>query len=347
MIRKILILSLSLFIAAITHAQSEIFEQDVQYNIVVESEDDSTIVTSYEVKFKDADGEVRYYTTSSQDSFLMIIKEDLSYQFVEKSGLLFHIHGMWGGRRFNFNQAYRLMHNAYIDNEQSDIARIISLKWPGNKKKYKENKELLYTLSDSIAEVFYGFIDDLHLLQSETKDPESGIDLIAHSLGTELFKEFVKYASRNNHLNSYFDQIVIAAPDWDVDVFKIDSTLYNIQYLADRTHVYYSHRDMTLSISKNLNKQSRFGLDGPGNQLELPENVFAVNVTEVRDEANMADLISGHNYYRISPIVTADILQTFRGDEMTDYKLRKQVEDYANIYYIDAPQKKEKEEMKK
>ena len=344
MIRTFLISVLSLIILYSTYAQSEIFKQDVQYNVVVESEDDSTIVTSYEVVFRDADGEVQFYTTRSQDSFLLIIKEDLSYQSAEKSGLLFHIHGMWGGRRFNFNQAYRLIHNAYIDNDQSDIARIISLKWPGNKSKYKENKELLYTVSDSIAEVFYGFISDLHSLQSDTKNPDSGIDLIAHSLGTELFKEFVDYASRKNQLNSYFDQIVIAAPDWDVDVFKIDSTLYNIQYLAERTHVYYSHRDMTLSISKNLNKQSRFGLEGPGDKLELPKNVYAINVTEVRDEANMADLIAGHNYYRISPIVTADMLQTFRGDNLNEYKLRKQVEGFANIYYIDAPQKKEKQE---
>jgi esterase/lipase superfamily enzyme len=342
MIRTFLISVLSLIILFSTDAQSDIFKQDVQYNVLVESEDDSTIVTSYEVVFRDADGEVQFYTTPSQDSFLMIIKEDLSYQAKEKSGLLFHIHGMWGGRRFNFNQAYRLMHNAYINNDQSDIARIISLKWPGNKSKYKENKELLYTVSDSIAEVFFGFMDNLHSLQSETNKPDSGIDLIAHSLGTELFKEFVDYASRKNHLNPYFDQIVIAAPDWDVDVFKIDSTLYNIQYLADRTHVYYSHRDMTLSISKNLNKQSRFGLDGPGDKLELPKNVYAINVTEVRDEANMADLIAGHNYYRISPIVTADMLQTFRGDGMDEYKLRKQVEGFSNIYYIDAPQKKEK-----
>jgi len=321
MIRTFLISVLNLIILFSSDAQSEIFKQDVQYNVVVESEDDSTIVTSYEVVFRDADGEAQFYTTLSQDSFLMIIKEDLSYQSAEKSGLLFHIHGMWGGRRF-----------------------IISLKWPGNKSKYKENKKLLYIVSDSIAEVFYRFISDLHSLQSDSKNPDSGIDLIAHSLGTELFKEFVDYASRKNQLNLYFDQIVIAAPDWDVDVFKIDSTLYNIQYLADRTHVYYSHRDMTLSISKNLNKQSRFGLEGPGDKLELPKNVYAINVTEVRDEANMTDLIAGHNYYRISPIITADMLQTFQGDNMNEYKLRKQVEGFANIYYIDAPQKKEKQE---
>lgn len=343
MIRTFLISVLSLIIFFNTDGQSQIFKQDVQYNVIVESQDDSTIVTFYEVKFRNAEGEVQFYTTASQDSFLMIIKEDLAYQPTEKSGLLFHIHGMWGGRRFNFNQAYRLMHNAYIDNDQSDIARIISLKWPGNKSKYKENKELLYRVSDNIAEVFYGFMDDLYALQSETKSSNSGIDLIAHSLGTELFKEFVDYASRKNYLNRYFDQIVIAAPDWDVDVFKIDSTLYNIQYLADRTHVYYSHRDMTLSISKNLNKQSRFGLEGPGDKLKLPNNVYAINVTEVRDEANMADLVAGHNYYRISPIVTADMLQTFRGDNMNEYKLRKQVEGFANIYYIDAPKKKEQE----
>ena len=336
---KILALLVAMFLANCCLAQSDIYDQDVQYNILIDSPQDSVIDAVYEIETTDSNGDSQIYQTASLDSFLIVLHNDMSNQDTSKNQMLFYIHGMWGGRRVNFNKAYKLLSEAYIDHEESDIARIISMKWPGNKMEYKENKKTLYSISDTIARIFLDFVEGANL----GFEKRSRIDLISHSLGTELFKEIVNYASENDRLETYFDQIIVAAPDWDIDVFSIDSALYNIQNLADRTHVYFSHRDMTLSISKNLNKQSRFGLDGPKENLVLPHNVYAIDVTNVKDDNNMPDLMTGHNYYRASPIVTGDMLLSMIGYRNGKYNNRKASEKYQNVFYLSMPGKEQKD----
>ncbi len=336
---RVITFLICMFFASVTTAQSDIYNQDIQYNILIDSPQDSVIDVLYEIETTDKYGDTQLYQTASLDSFLIVLHNDISHQDTSKNQLLLYIHGMWGGRRVNFNKAYKLMSQSYMDHEESDIARIISLKWPGNMMEYRENKKTLYSISDTIAEVFLKFVEGANM----GFERRSRIDLISHSLGTELLKEVVVYASDNDKLDAYFDQIIVAAPDWDVDVFSIDSALYNIQYLADRTHVYFSHRDMTLSISKNLNKQSRFGLDGPQENLVLPDNVYAIDVTNVKDDNNMPDLMTGHNYYRASPAVTEDMLHVMLGYKEDKYNNRKSSEKYQNVFYLSMPEKVKKD----
>jgi len=343
---KILVLLVAMFLVNCCLAQSDIYDQDVQYNILIDSPQDSVIDVVYEIVTTDSIGDSKTYITASLDSFLIVLQNDITHQDTVKNRLLFYIHGMWGGRRVNFNKAYKLMSRAYIDHEDSDIARMVSLKWPGNKMEYKQNKKTLYSISDTISEVVLRFLDALHIQDVGYEDNGNRVDLIAHSLGTELLKEVVVYASENDKVDRYFDQVIVAAPDWDIDVFSIDSSLYELEHMANRTHVYYSTRDMTLSISRNLNKQSRFGLDGPTENLKLPDNVYAVNVTNVKDDNNMPDLMTGHNYYRASPIVTTDILNTLLGYKQQQYNNRKLSEKYQNVIYLSMPEKEDKDSIK-
>jgi hypothetical protein len=330
---KLYVVSLLLFLSNFCVAQSDIYNQEIQYNILIDSPQDSVIEVEYEVYTRADDGQEKRYITESIDSFMMVLQRDLVQQGETKNQVLFYIHGMWGGRSINFNKAYKLMSDVYLDSEKSDISRIISLKWPGNKMEYKDNKKTLYSISDSISDIVLNFLEEYHSIENGSEN-DSSIDLIAHSLGTELFKEVVVYASENDRVEKYFDQIVIAAPDWDVEVFSIDTSLYNISGMAERIQVYFSTRDMTLSISRNLNKQSRFGLDGPPDDIQLPDNVFAINVTNVKDDDNFPDLLSGHNYYRASPVVTQDILLSMMGHPNEANTNRKVSEKYRNVYYL-------------
>ena len=336
---KILALLVAIYLANCCLAQSDIYDQDVQYNILIDSPQDSVIDVTYEIVTTDSIGDSKTYITASLDSFLIVLRNDITHQDTAKNKLLFYIHGMWGGRRVNFNKAYKLMSEAYIDHKDSDIARMVSLKWPGNKMEYKQNKKTLYSISDTISEVVLKFLDALHIQDVGYEDNGNRVDLIAHSLGTELLKEVVVYASENNKVDRYFDQVIVAAPDWDIDVFTIDTSLYELEHMANRTHIYYSTRDMTLSISRNLNKQSRFGLDGPTENLILPDNIYAVNVTNVKDDNNMPDLMTGHNYYRASAIVTEDILYAMLGYGEEQFTNRKLSSKYKNLYYVSMPEK--------
>ena len=324
----------AVFFPLCSNAQDSRFDQDVQYNIVIESPEDSVIEVSYEVLFENADSDSESYVTASQDSFLMVLMQDLTIQPKDTSQILLYIHGMWGGRRINFNKAYKLMHRSYIENEKSDIARIISLKWPGNKQEYKQNKKRLYSISDQIAEILMGFVTDLNFELSNNTLHDIQLDLLAHSLGTELLKEVIVDIDTSKVVSPYFDQMIVAAPDWDIDVFAIDSALMILPLLSNRTHVYYSPRDMTLSISKNLNKQSRFGLDGPLGAYVIADNVFYIDVSNVKDDDNFPDRLTGHNYYRASPIITEDILMTLIGADRDTMPLRNSIDSLKNTYRI-------------
>ena len=133
------------FLLPIAGFTQDLFDQNVQYNIVVDIDEDTSIQVHYEVIFTDKKRKDRkYFETTSQDSFLLILMEDLEQLDADKNKILFYVHGMWGGRRMNFNHAYGLMTKAYLNHPESDIARMLSLKWPGNKPEYKENKKVLY-----------------------------------------------------------------------------------------------------------------------------------------------------------------------------------------------------------
>ncbi len=322
---------LSLFASESVFAQ-DLFDQNIQYNIIVDTEDDSTIQVSYEVLFTDKKNrDKKFFETTAQDSFLMILMQDIAQQDQKKNKILFYIHGMWGGRRMNFNHAYDLMSEAYLDHRESDLARILSLKWPGNKMDYKKNKRTLYQTSSQISDLMFSLLRKIQAIDFLDDSYSTGIDMIAHSLGNELFSEMLLDLEYENTYYPFFDQIIMAASDNEVDIFESASFAKKLLRIGQATHVYFSTRDLTLGVSKNLNKRSRIGLSGPQNYDSIPEAITFIEVTEIMDDNNFSDKMTGHSYYRSSPSVTEDMLFTMINKSK---KNRKVSEDYPNLYYI-------------
>jgi len=304
-----------------------------QFNVIVTSESENTFELIYEIKSrKDENSDIKIYQTESQDSFILHLIGDIKSFPKNKSQILFHIHGMWGSRKSNFINAYGLLYEYLILPEESDMARILSIKWPGNKPEYLTNKFKVIEIGDEMQKLFVQLIRKIQLADKFLFNFSTDFDLIGHSLAGELIKEIVKNIDEKELKYPLFNQVVIAAPDLDTDVLEKEGELQKLEYFANRSHIYFSHKDLTLSISKSLNKKGRLGLDGPTESSVVPKNVFFVDVTEVSDEENIGDKISGHAYYRASNLITADILKTLRGDKIESFPSRELIDKSLHIY---------------
>ena len=135
-------------------------------------------------------------------------------------------------------------------------------------------------------------------------------DFMAHSLGCELFKEI---HSKIQPPRQMYGDVILSAADMDIDVFLSDGSLANLNNYSRRSTMYYSSKDLTLSISKRLNKKPRLGLDGAHQASAILPSYHFVDVTDISDETFLPMKLSGHAYYRGSKIVGKDMLATLRG----------------------------------
>ena len=297
-----------ILIASVLSAQS-----DIQYNIIVEGSEGNWSL-SYEKKSRSDKRFNHVVTTTESDSFLLWILEDISSLPNDKKELLFYIHGMWGGRKSNFRRAYNMMEEQYINNPGSDIARIVSLKWPGNDFDYKKNKSRVYALAPFIEEEIVPLVRKLQLMGYIALEGKIHTDMIVHSLGNELLKEIILEMPDEQLEHPLWDNVIWAASDLDFDIFEDTKVVERFEDVAFKNVFYFSDRDLTLEVSRKLNDKDRLGRGGPLFADGLPSNFSFVDVSLVKDESNFPDLISGHSYYRSSTLVTQDIIGVLMGD---------------------------------
>jgi len=308
---------------------------DIQYNVIVDISD-SIYSVAYEVILKgDKKKDDRVFTTHSQDSFLIVLMDDLQNLPANKRQLLCYVHGMWGGKRSNFNDAYGMLHEKYIDRSESDIGRVISIIWPGNRMEYKINKSKAWEISEPLSETFIEMLRKIQLLDAFNKKLDTGVDLIAHSLGNELMMKVFSHVREDEYGYRLFDEIIFTAPDLDTDVLMPEGELQVLPYVGGRTHIYISTKDLTLGISSNLNKRDRFGLHGPIEGSEIPKNVYMVDVTKVRDEKNFGDLMTGHSYYRASEAASQDMLHVLMSYKVEEIQKRSVRNKKQKLFILD------------
>ena len=306
----------------------------IRYNINIEGDEDWYFVYEKEI-LNDRLRTIELEHTLNRDSFVYWILEDLAHGQDGKSEILFYVHGMWGGQNSNFRRAYYLLDEHLVQPETSDIARIVSLKWPGNDFDYKKNKKRVYSLAPFLAGELTAVIRNLQLKTYVTQGKEAAIDMVAHSLGNELIKEMMLNLEEDQLRYSLVDQMIWTASDLDIDIFDDKSFSERLASFARGNHFYFSERDLTLEVSKSLNDKDRLGRGGPNENTSYPANVYFVDVTLIKDENNFPDLISGHSYYRSSPTVTADMLMVLSETDEDTFLNRILKPDTDNVYVLD------------
>lgn len=273
------------------------------YDIVL-SQNADTLEYSYEIGLVKDEEKAAKFVTADRDTFLTLLSKDLARLDPGKSSSLIYIHGFYGNQKYIFNYTKEELKRWYLDKQHSDIARIISIKWPGDSPIYKIAKGKAHQIAPQLASSFVALVDTISSL---TKSP----DLIAHSLGCEFFTAMV--VGLEEPTTPMFDQILLCAPDLDVDVFNETGDLSNLSAFGNRITTYHSNRDMTLTFSQKLNKRDRLGLNGPDTLMLANDKLSFVEVSEIKDDEDLPVRITGHSYYRSSPKITEDMLFVLLG----------------------------------
>ena len=156
-----------------------------------------------------------------------------------------------------------------------------------------------YSADESTIIASFKYISEF--IGSFTSIPEiEKINIIAHSMGNrgvlDAFERFLK----QNFLASgkKVNQIILAAPDVDSDVFDQFYEVYPLT--SQRTTIYVSDKDRALQASGALHLFKRTGLTPPITILKGIDTVFVGNI----------DLsLLGHGYVANNRVVLTDIHQ--------------------------------------
>jgi len=316
-----------LFVPSILSAQDAKWEKAYRsYTVNVNIDNDDTVTFDYEILFKDSTDSGSFKCTSL-DTFLFILENDLLSLPKEKNDILYYFHGMFGGQPQLFNYNLEEFRNLYLEPEGSSLARIIGYRWPGNLPSYEKDKRNAKTISEPVSDRMdnlMGFIRGL--------DRSIASNVMTHSLGSELFKDVVAIQHKNLGTHFTFDQIVLAAPDLDVDVFTVGRPLTWLASRSNRITTYFSTKDLTLTFSKKLNKKGRLGVDGPSDETLAMANVSYVDMTAVKDEKQLPLRITGHTYLRASALAASDILQILVGSDLDQMARRELIDKTLNVF---------------
>jgi esterase/lipase superfamily enzyme len=136
------------------------------------------------------------------------------------------------------------------------------------------------------------------------------IHIIAHSMGnravTDVLKEIRLELGKDK--SKLFNQVILAAPDVDAQVF-VNDIAPRIKDTADRVTLYASSNDRALIASKIVHGYPRAGESGRG--------MVIVDGVETVDVSNVDCSLLGHSYYGDSASVLTDLALVLRGKRPT------------------------------
>ncbi|ABG51317.1 protein of unknown function DUF900, hydrolase-like [Trichodesmium erythraeum IMS101] len=213
------------------------------------------------------------------------INEELKdHEINERSALVF-VHGY----NVNFEDAAIRAAQMGFDLQVPGITAFYS--WPS------QGKLSAYPVDEASIEASEKYMTEFLLNLAEKTDIEK-IHIIAHSMGNRgLLRAVQRIISQVQTItNIAFGQIILAAPDVDIDLFKELAKGYH--QLAERTTLYISSKDKALATSALIHQHGRAGFFPP---VTVVEGIDTVKVSKI-------DLtLLGHGYFADARLVLEDI----------------------------------------
>jgi esterase/lipase superfamily enzyme len=203
---------------------------------------------------------------------------------------------------------------------------VIAFSWPANSYTianipgdffdYKSDQRA----AESSAVQFGAFLNQMAALRSEVDQlGTKRINLLCHSMGNYMLGGAVRtFLGMSDTTDVVFDEVVLAAADETATTFSAPSgdRLSQLFKVGREITVYFSREDVAMALSQFVNKDHRLGYDGPPNKADT--QFFSTAIYEFVDCTAIRDFISSdidrtHQYYRQSPTVRSDIVQTLAG----------------------------------
>ena len=133
------------------------------------------------------------------------------------------------------------------------------------------------------------------------------IHLIAHSMGNQgLIGALYRIALKNrNNKKVLFENIILAAPDFDAQLFK-QQIAPEVVALTKKWTIYSSDNDAALDVSSNVNSAKRLG--------QPVTAISGINVIDATGiEVTPWSVPEFHSYYATKQVVVDDIIDTIKG----------------------------------
>ena len=128
----------------------------------------------------------------------------------------------------------------------------------------------------------------------------TSVNLIAHSMGNRALTAAMRDLQTQLGEETLFNQIILAAPDVDAEIFKRDLAPALVR-TARHVTLYASSNDQALIASKQVHGYARAGDSGDG--------LVVVPGIETIDVSTLDTSLLGHSYYGSSDPILVDIRQ--------------------------------------
>lgn len=247
---------------------------------------------------------LRNITPLSQDEFLsqidrkQIVNGNKQYQ----DDIVIFVHG------FNVTFEAAALRTAQITNDIGFKGAPIFFSWPS------DGQLLAYTRDREDAVWSRNYLEKFIKLISKEKQDQD-IHLIAHSMGNQvLLGALHQIALRDNKLlTSRFKSIILAAPDFDAELFA-DQIAPEVAGMSNNWTIYTSDKDAALNISATVNATPRLGQ--PVTPIASMQVIDATGV-----EVTPWSVPEFHSYYATKQRVVDDLIEVIKGTPISQRKL--------------------------
>ena len=131
--------------------------------------------------------------------------------------------------------------------------------------------------------------------------------MLSHSLGNKFMQGLFETLNKQKRIERYINYWILVAPDIENTIFSEENTHKNINKFVKNIVVYYSNRDLALSLTGAYNKDKRLGKYGlQENDLDK-SNIIVIDVESVMVCNGLLSKIIQHNYFFTNNMVWNDI----------------------------------------
>jgi esterase/lipase superfamily enzyme len=232
---------------------------------------------------------VRRITTEATADFFSALERRVND--IPAKQILVFVHG------FNTSFVEALRRTAQIAYDLHFNGVPVLYSWPS------QDRFQQYTIDEQNAEWTAPHLREF-LLQLARRSGARTIHIVAHSMGTRpvlnALGELITKRNSSSHLSS-FGQVILAAPDIDVDVFG--QLAVRVRQIVERITIYASSRDQALAASARLHGYPRVG---------TVSSVFNSDGVDAIDASAVDTTLSGHSYYADNRSVLSDLYYLLR-----------------------------------
>jgi esterase/lipase superfamily enzyme len=197
-------------------------------------------------------------------------------------------------------------------------ANVFCFSWPANGRvnlsDYREDRRDAERSGQAIADALAQFLAKIRQMPAAQRPR---IHVVCHSMGAFAFRAAVQaiQASHPELTSSRaFEGVLLMAADEDDDALSDQARLAPLLKLAGRVTVYTAGGDLALAVAQLVNGVPRLGHGGPRNLASFPKTVTRVDCSDVAiTQGDHGETHFGHQYYRLSPRVIADVVQVIAG----------------------------------